>query len=54
MNQYIINKVLDQIVSDVEDGDLTAIEEMLKSLPADVAIGYLPEELQLNTGEQNA
>jgi len=42
----LVDRVLDQIVKDCEGGDLTAIEELLKSVPREKLIGYLPEEMQ--------
>jgi len=39
----LIDRVLDQIVEDVNIGDLTAIEELLKTVDTDVLVGYLPE-----------
>lgn len=39
----LIDRVLDQIQEDVEIGDLTAIEEMLKLVPTEVLVNYLPE-----------
>ena len=41
----LVDRVLDQIVKDCEGGDLTAIEELLKSVPCEKLISYLPEEL---------
>jgi hypothetical protein len=41
----LVDRVLDQIVKDCEGGDLTAIEELLKSVPREKLIGYLSEEL---------
>ena len=41
----INDAVLAQIKTDVESGDLTAIEEMIKELPEDALIAYLPEAL---------
>ena len=41
--ENLIDKVLDEIVEDVNKGDLTAIEEMLNSVPTKVLEGYLPE-----------
>ena len=40
------DKVCKQIERDVNDGmnDLTALYEMLQSVPKDVLIAYLPEE----------
>lgn len=40
-DQTIIDDVLEQIVLDVNQGDLTAIEEMLKRLPYDVLVGFV-------------
>jgi hypothetical protein len=40
----LIDAVLEQIKVDVEQGDLTAIEEMIRHLPADVLMNFLPEE----------
>ena len=37
-------QVLNQIVKDVEDGDLTAIEELLVYCEEDAMRQYLPEE----------
>lgn len=39
----LIDAVLDQIRADVENGDFTAIEEMIRHLPADVLMNFLPE-----------
>ena len=41
--QRLIDAVLEQIKADVENGDLTAIEEMISNLPADVLMNFLPE-----------
>lgn len=43
MKQELIDKVLEQIVRDVESGDLTAIEELIADIPNDKAEHYLPE-----------
>lgn len=40
-DQTIIDDVLEQIVLDVKQGDLTAIEEMIKRLPYDVLVGFI-------------
>ena len=40
-DQTIIDDVLEQIVLDVKQGDLTAIEEMVKRLPYDVLVGFV-------------
>ena len=42
--ERLIELVLDQIEKDVEDGDYTAIAEMLKALPIKALTAYLPEE----------
>ena len=42
-NQGLVDRVLEQIVEDVNMGDLTAIEEMLKLVPAEVLVNFLPE-----------
>lgn len=39
----LIDAVLEQIKVDVESGDMTAIEEMIRYLPADVLMNFLPE-----------
>lgn len=39
----LIDAVLEQIKADVEAGDLTAIEELIRELPADVLMNFLPE-----------
>jgi len=41
----LIDRVLDQIAVDLEGGDLTAVEELLKSVPRSNLIAYLPEEM---------
>lgn len=43
MNQQLIDKVLAQIVLDVNIGDLTAVEELLKSVPESKLVGFLIE-----------
>lgn len=42
----LIDSVLDQIVDDVRNGDLTAIQELLVNCPVDALKQYLPEEKQ--------
>ena len=39
----LIDRVLEQIKTDVEVGDVTAIEELLKQVPTVVLVDYLPE-----------
>jgi hypothetical protein len=41
--EILIEKVLKQIVIDVEDGDLSAITEMIENLPDRNLVSYLPE-----------
>jgi len=43
--QKLIDLVLDQIEYDIDVGDLTAIEELLKYLPKERLRAYLPEEI---------
>ena len=43
MNQQLIDDVLNQILQDAKDFDLTAIEELIKNIPEDVLKAYLPE-----------
>jgi hypothetical protein len=45
MNQQLIDNVLNQISQDVRNFDLTAIEELIKSIPQEVLTAYLPEEV---------
>lgn len=42
--ELLLDAVLNQIVKDVNDGDLTAIHEMLSYLPDSTLLGFLPEE----------
>ncbi len=42
--QKLIDAVLKQIQKDVKGGDVTAIEELIKTLPYDRLRGYLPED----------
>jgi hypothetical protein len=44
--EHLIDRVLDQIVKDVEAGDLTAIQELLFNIPEKELEAYLPEEKQ--------
>jgi hypothetical protein len=46
MKQQFIDDVLNQILQDVKDFDLTAIEELIKNIPEEVLIAYLPEEVK--------
>lgn len=40
----LIERVLEQIKSDLFNGDVEAIEELLSFVPRENLIGYLPEE----------
>jgi len=42
-NQQLIDAVIENIKRDIRDGDLTAVDELLKFLPKKVLLGYLPE-----------
>lgn len=44
MNQLLIERVLEQIKSDLAMGDVEAIEELLSFVPKENLIGFLPEE----------
>jgi hypothetical protein len=44
MKEKLINAVIEQIKTDIENGDLTAIAEMLERLPRETLAAYLPEE----------
>lgn len=39
----LIDKVIDQIEADIEYGDVTALVELLRHIPAPYLQGYLPE-----------
>lgn len=41
----LIDSVIDQIKEDINGGDLTAIDELLRFVPKENLIGYLPEEI---------
>jgi D-ribose pyranose/furanose isomerase RbsD len=42
----LINEVLTQILQDVKNFDLTAIEELILNIPDEALMAYLPEETQ--------
>jgi hypothetical protein len=44
--EKLIDKVIQTIIMDVHYGDLTAVEELLKTTPIEDLINYLPEEDQ--------
>lgn len=39
----LIDKVIEQIKTDIEVGDVTAVEELLRYIPAPNLEAYLPE-----------
>jgi hypothetical protein len=39
----LVDRVVTQIQLDIESGDVTALEELLKRVPAKVLESYLPE-----------
>ena len=41
--QIVIDLVIEQIKKDIEAGDVTAIEELLASVPMDFLVAFLPE-----------
>jgi phage gp29-like protein len=49
MKKALMDKVLEQIVKDIEAGDVTAIAELIADIPDDKAIHFLPEEQWENT-----
>lgn len=42
--QELIDEVLFQIKVDIAEGDLTALDEMLKAMPIQQLVAYLPEK----------
>jgi len=42
----LINEVLNQILQDAKNCDLTAIEELIINIPDATLMAYLPEETQ--------
>ena len=53
MTDKLIDAVLEQIKSDVESRDMTAIEELVSTLPVDRLRGYLPEDQWAEHKEPN-
>jgi len=43
--QKLIDLVVKQIEKDVENKDMTAVEELLRNVPDEYLYGYLPEVL---------
>ena len=50
----LIDAVLEQVVDDVQDGDLTALQELLVYCPVDALKQYLPEATLIELEKQNA
>ncbi len=49
----LVDRVVTQIQLDIESGDVTALEELLKRVPAKVLESYLPEvEMELEDDGQ--
>ncbi len=44
MNQSLIDRVIEQIRTDLAYGELEAVEELLSFIPKENLIGFLPEE----------
>ena len=44
-HQELLDAVIEHIKIDVLSEDMTAVEELLRELPAEKLIGFLPEEL---------
>lgn len=42
--QELIDAVLNHIIKDVKDGDVTAIEELIRVIPKKNLLAYLPED----------
>ena len=47
----LIDLVLEQMQEDISVGDFTAIEELVRSIPKDKLLAYLPEDMS-NTYKQ--
>jgi len=43
-NDSLIDRVIDQILVDIQSGDITAIEELLNHIPENILVSYLPGE----------
>lgn len=50
----LLDAVLAQIVDDVQDGDLTALQELLVYCPVDALKQYLPEATLIKLENSNA
>jgi hypothetical protein len=47
-NQKLINVVIENIKRDILSGDLTAVAELIKRVPREALLGYLPEAVLWN------
>jgi hypothetical protein len=45
MNEQIIDNVIEQIKKDIESGDVTAIDELLRYVPTQKLEAFLSEDL---------
>lgn len=43
--QQLIDQVIEQIIKDVTDADVTALEELLKTVPVEALEGFLPDQV---------
>ena len=50
----LIDAVLEQVVEDVQNGDFTALQELLVYCPVDALKQYLPEETLAQLENENA
>ena len=50
----LLDAVLEQVVDDVQDGDLTALQELLVYCPVDALKQYLPEATLIKLENSNA
>lgn len=46
--QKLLDAVVEQIRSDVNSGDLTAVEELIRTLDYDRLLNFLPEDQWIN------
>jgi hypothetical protein len=50
----LVDDVIERIKDEIEQGDLTALDEMLRFVPRHILIGYLPEDQwNKHLGERN-
>lgn len=48
IDEKLIDAVLEQVQMDIQSGDLTAIEELLRSTPKDALAGFLSDTRSKN------